>query len=68
MKSEFRGGNLVYILFKILIILSTIFTSGLLTPLILVSYYKWEVSNTYIDGEKLVFKGEVSSLYANWII
>lgn len=68
MKSEFRGGNLIYILFNILIVLSATFTVGLLTPLVLVSYYQWEVENTYIDGKKLIFKGTAAGLYKNWII
>ncbi|WP_156299566.1 YjgN family protein [Streptobacillus canis] len=68
MKSEFKVGILEYVLLRLFIIIVSTITFGLATPWLLVSTYRWEAENTYINGKQLYFDGTAIQLFGKWIL
>ena len=66
-ESKFTGGVLGHIGWNILAVLIIFFTLGIATPWALCLIWKWQITNTIIDGRKLGFKGDGLSLLGNWI-
>ena len=65
--SEFRGHILSYIGRVLLGILMTVVTVGLLYPWAVCMMKRWEIENTYIEGQKLAFDGNTVQLFGNYV-
>lgn len=66
-KSQFDGGLLQLIGWKILGFFITILTLGICYPFALCLVYKWQMKHTTINGKRLVFDGKGHQLLGNWI-
>lgn len=64
--SYFDGSTIEYILYELVIALATALTFGIATPWLLVWFYKWEVSHTVVEGQRMEFTGSGTSLVMNW--
>lgn len=43
-------------------------TLGLYYPWFVVGTYKWAAKNTYIDGKRLIFKGNGGEFFGNYLL
>lgn len=66
-KSYFDGGLFQLIGWKILGVLITIFTFGILYPWAVCMVENWKVKHTVIEGRRLCFDGKAIQLFGNWI-
>lgn len=67
MQSYFKGSIWTSAWIKITNLLLLIFTLGLAYPWTVVRSYRWELENTVIDGQRLVFSGSAINLFAHWL-
>ncbi len=67
MDSRFEGGILGFIGVNLLAILIIFLTLGIATPWAMCIKYDWEISNTVINGRRLIFVGSGGSLFINYI-
>lgn len=67
MGSRFEGGLLGLIFINLLAALISVLTLGIAVPWAMCLKYDWEISNTVINGRRLMFIGSGSSLFLNYI-
>lgn len=66
-ESNFDGGLLQLIGWRILGLLITIGTMGICYPWAVCMIYKWETEHTIINGNRLRFDGTAMGLFGSWI-
>lgn len=66
--SEFDGNILEYIVYSLLMYISTFASFAILYPFTYILFKRWEVSHTIIKGNRLVFEGKISDYYLKCII
>ena len=66
-KSDFDGGLLQLIGWRILGTLVTVLTLGICLPWAYCMIYRWETKHTVIDGKRLQFDGTAIQLFGTWI-
>lgn len=67
MESNFDGGLLQLIGYRILGFLVTVLTIGICYPWAVCMVKNWEVKHTTIDGKRLVFDGHAVQLFGHYI-
>ena len=65
--SYFDGGLLQLIILKVIGLIVTVLSFGILMPWAYCRVYSWEASHTVIDGRRLVFTGSAIGLFSQWI-
>lgn len=66
-ESNFDGGLLQLIGWRLLGALVTIVTLGICAPWAICMVYSWETKHTTIDGRRLRFDGTAIGLFGHWI-
>ncbi|MCR5742296.1 MAG: DUF898 domain-containing protein [Lachnospiraceae bacterium] len=67
MKSDFDGGLLQLVGYKILGFLVTVCTLGICLPWAFTMIYNWEYKHVTIDYNRLYFDGSAIGLFGQWI-
>lgn len=65
--SYFDGGLLQLIGYRLLGLVITIVSFGILTPIAICLVYNWETKHTVIEGRRLRFDGTAIGLFGSWI-
>ena len=66
-ESKFTGNGFEYFCLGIMACLIIFCTMGIASPWAFCMIWKWQITNTTIEGRKLGFIGKGSSLFWNWI-
>ncbi len=67
-ESEFDGGLLQLIGWRLLGALVTVGTLGICAPWAFCMVYRWEAKHTVINGRRLTFDGTAAQLFGKWIV
>jgi uncharacterized membrane protein YjgN (DUF898 family) len=65
---SFDGGAATYAGTAILGVLVTVLTLGICYPFALVLVERWRCKHTFIDGQRLVFRGRAMGLFGRWLL
>jgi uncharacterized membrane protein YjgN (DUF898 family) len=64
---QFDGGAATYVGTGVLAFLVIVCTLGICTPFALVLQQRWRAKHTFIDGQRLVFRGSAIGLFGHFI-
>ena len=66
--SEFKGGALANLFLSFFVVLFSLATLGLLYPVLMCAYMRWETNRVYMNGRKLEFDGHAAQLYGKFLL